>query len=53
MDGLIVKSELVGFKCTPELKLKLSDAAKQKGITISKLICYILIDYFREVSGND
>ena len=51
MDGLIVKSEFVGFKCTPELRFKLTDAASRKGITLSKLVCYILMDYFR--SGGD
>lgn len=53
MDGIYVKTELIGFKCTPELKLKLFDAAKQKGITVSKLICYVLMDYLREVPGNE
>lgn len=45
MDGPRVKSSFVGFKCDAELKSKLSDIAKVNGVTVSKFICFLLMQF--------
>jgi len=48
MDGFYVKEAYIGFKCEPGLKKNLSDVASRKGLTLSKLICRVLLDYVRK-----
>ena len=45
MDGPCVKNSFVGFKCTPELRSRLFDIAKVNGVTVSKFICFLLMQF--------
>ena len=47
MDDFEVKSKFIGFKCTPWLWRRLSDACDRNGLTLSKLIYRILVDWSR------